>query len=117
MRDLEIDHERAGPQLMRSLHEQHGSFVFRGLFSPDVVGGGPSLESVVGSPHYMRGVADENPGITQISENWIEAHLRNLPRWTPHCKPGDVLVFDHHTVHRTQRLAEPSDDRMSIEFR
>jgi hypothetical protein len=78
----------------------------------------PSIEIIVGSHNHMVNVPDETPGITNISEQWVSEHLGVYPKWTPHCKPGDVMVFDHQTIHRTQPLiAQASIDRMNFEMR
>jgi hypothetical protein len=76
----------------------------------------PSLDLILGSHNHMVGKEDENPGITQISEKWIASNLPPLPRVTPHCRPGDIVVFDHQLLHRTQQLAFV-EDRLSFEFR
>jgi hypothetical protein len=78
----------------------------------------PSIDILVGSHSHMVNVPDETPGITNISEQWVSEHLGAYPRWTPRCKPGDVMMFDHQTIHRTQLLtAPPSTDRMNFEMR
>jgi Phytanoyl-CoA dioxygenase (PhyH) len=78
----------------------------------------PSIEVIVGSHGYMVKVPDETPGITNIEEQWVADHLCGYLKWTPRCKPGDVMVFDHQTVHRTQPLAvQASMDRINFEMR
>jgi hypothetical protein len=76
----------------------------------------PSLDFILESHGHMLGKEDENPGVTQISEGWIKANLPALPRVTPHCRPGDIVVFDHQVLHRTQQLTF-TEDRLSFEFR
>lgn len=76
----------------------------------------PSLEVIPRSHSYMADKPDQEPGITQISESWVDAHLGDLKRCAPRCKPGDVIVFDHHVIHRTQRISF-SEDRLSFELR
>jgi hypothetical protein len=76
----------------------------------------PSIEVIVGSHSLMTNVPDETPGITNIQQEWINEHLSDYPCWTPNCIPGDVMVFDHQTVHRTQPLAA-SVDRLNFEMR
>ncbi len=78
----------------------------------------PSIEVIVASHGHMVKVPDETPGVTYIAEQWVSEHLGDLQRWTPRCKPGDVMVFDHQTVHRTQPLStQASKDRMNFEMR
>src|SRR5215470_10670930 len=78
----------------------------------------PSLEIVVGSHRYMREIPDETPGITNIAEEWLATHLSDYVRWTPSCRPGDVVMFDHQTIHRTQQLGRTAAiDRMNFEMR
>ncbi len=78
----------------------------------------PSIELIVSSHRYMVNVPDDNPGVTNISEQWIADHLGSSRRWTPHCTPGDVIAFDHQTLHRTQPLDAPAQiDRMNFETR
>jgi hypothetical protein len=37
--------------------------------------------------------------------------------FTPELNPGDALVFDQFTLHRTQCVASPATVRISCEFR
>jgi len=82
----------------------------------DVGGQFPSLDLILGSHSAMTGKPDESPGITQLSPAFVAAQLGHLEQCTPHCAPGDMIVFDHHTVHRTQPLSFAAD-RISFEFR
>lgn len=78
----------------------------------------PSIEVIVASHNRMVNIPDETPGVTNIEEQWVTDHLGSLLRWVPHCKPGDVMVFDHQTIHRTQPMSVPaSTDRMNFEMR
>lgn len=78
----------------------------------------PSIDVIVGSHSYMVNVPDDTPGITNIAEQWVSEHLGGYRRWTPRCTPGDVMVFDHQTIHRTQPLTtQASIDRMNFEMR
>lgn len=78
----------------------------------------PSLDFVLGSHVYMAGQPDETYGITSISEPWFEAHLTAYEQSTPSCNPGDIVVFDHQVVHRTQSLNyQFQQDRFSMELR
>jgi ectoine hydroxylase-related dioxygenase (phytanoyl-CoA dioxygenase family) len=76
----------------------------------------PSLELVLGSHFYMKSIPVSDP-LENLTPEWIDQHLPNAPRWTPHCKVGDVIAFDHQTVHQTQWLKGPMRARMSLELR
>jgi hypothetical protein len=78
----------------------------------------PSIEVIVASHSHMVNIPDETPGVTNIAEQWVSDHLGTHSRWVPHCKPGDVMVFDHQTIHRTQPMAvQAATDRMNFEMR
>lgn len=78
----------------------------------------PSIELMVGSHRYMVNVPDDNPGVINMADQWIDDHLGSYRRWTPRCVPGDVVAFDHQTLHRTQPLEAPAQiDRMNFETR
>jgi hypothetical protein len=78
----------------------------------------PSLEVVIGSHEVMREIPEPpGPELEDLDDDWVDANLSGLTRWIPHCRPGDVLMFDHHVVHRTQWVTEILRDRMSVELR
>jgi hypothetical protein len=76
----------------------------------DPVGRGlPSLEMIRGS-HLKLGVSP-----TKTVRDAVVASLG--PSWTPQLDPGDALVFDQFTLHRTQIAGQPNLLRTSCEFR
>lgn len=78
----------------------------------------PSLEFVLGSHRWMRGVPLFGPDVTERyrSEEWITAHATGQ-HWIPVLKPGDAVLFDQYTLHRTQRTEFPIQSRDACEFR
>src|SRR5204862_157726 len=60
-------------------------------------------------------------GDTALRETWISVGtiwLTNLEHCVaPELAPGDALIFDHWTLHRTQPLDRETVSRMSIECR
>jgi hypothetical protein len=75
----------------------------------------PSLQFVLGSHRVMRGLPLRDPQASSLTEEWVKD---NLPgdAWTPIMEPGDVVIFDHYTVHRTQPMTH-TEPRYSAEFR
>jgi hypothetical protein len=76
----------------------------------------PSLEFVPASHLVMRDVPVLDGSERYRSDEWVR---RTVPgrRWTPTALPGDAILFDQFTLHRTQigDFADPS--RTSCEFR
>jgi hypothetical protein len=76
----------------------------------------PSLELMPGSNKTMRTVPSlEGPEKTRTND-WVKA---NFPgeSWIPHAAPGDAILFDHWTLHRTQCMVDETAVRTSCEFR
>jgi hypothetical protein len=76
----------------------------------------PSLEFVRGSHHVMRNPETPMPPDRHRPEEWVNATVAG-ERIAPRAEPGDVLVFDEFTLHRTQPLSGHSSQRTSCEFR
>jgi hypothetical protein len=76
----------------------------------------PSLELIPGSNKTMRTVPSLDGGEKSRKDDWVKA---NVPgeSWVPHAVPGDAILFDHWTLHRTQRMAQENAVRTSCEFR
>lgn len=75
---------------------------------------GPSLEIVLASHQIAR------PELTTADDHHRgEPWVATLPgeRWIPTMSPGDALVLDPNTLHRTQRLAAEGPARLSCELR
>ena len=51
------------------------------------------------------------------TEEWVAEHFPPTDRIAPELAPGDALIFDHFTLHRTQPLEREAVSRMSIECR
>lgn len=83
----------------------------------DAVGNdAPSLDLVPGSNKTMRNLPLLPTAIASRTDDWIKD---NFPgeAWTPRAVPGDAILFDHWTLHRTQRISRPNVLRTSCEFR
>jgi hypothetical protein len=77
----------------------------------------PSLQIVVGSHHMMKRRAIDY----SVNDNPRDDDLRQVYRMDDICtavlNPGDVLIFGHHTLHRTQPMGDAYPIRISGEFR
>jgi hypothetical protein len=76
----------------------------------------PSLELIQGSHRVMR---LEPPAETANREpEWVDEKFAHSFREIPQLEPGDALIFDHYTMHRTQIMNDYSGvERVSGEFR
>ncbi len=72
----------------------------------------PSLDFVPGSHRQMINVPCHEGYIR--SDEWVMAHF-GADHWCPYAKPGDAIIFDQNTLHRTQR--DCGSARTSCEFR
>jgi hypothetical protein len=60
----------------------------------------------------------ELPSETGVyTDEWVAEHFPPTDRIAPELAPGDALIFDHLTLHRTQPLDRETVSRMSIECR
>jgi hypothetical protein len=76
----------------------------------------PSLELIPGSNKTMRELPTLAAPNTTRSDEWVKANIGEQS-WIPHAEPGDAILFDHWTLHRTQRLAQENVLRTGCEFR
>jgi Phytanoyl-CoA dioxygenase (PhyH) len=77
----------------------------------------PSLELIPGSNKTMRTVPTINEGREKSRpEEWVKSHI-GAESWIPRAMPGDAILFDHWTLHRTQRMERDDMMRTSCEFR
>jgi hypothetical protein len=76
----------------------------------------PSLEIIPGSNEVMRTVPVLKGPEKMRSDAWVKDNI-HAKSWTPHAVPGDAILFDHWTLHRTQRLSKENLLRTSCEFR
>lgn len=75
----------------------------------------PSVELVRGSHRRMRELPRSETGAH--ADEWVAEHFPPAHRIAPELAPGDALIFDHWTLHRTQLLDRGTISRMSIECR
>jgi ectoine hydroxylase-related dioxygenase (phytanoyl-CoA dioxygenase family) len=75
----------------------------------------PSVELVRGSHRRMRELPPSETGV--FTDEWVAEHFPSTDRIAPELSPGDALIFDHLTLHRTQSLDRETVSRMSIECR
>ena len=75
----------------------------------------PSVELVRGSHRRMRELPPSETGV--YTDEWVAEHFPPTDRIAPELAPGDALIFDHLTLHRTQPLDRETVWRMSIECR
>jgi hypothetical protein len=76
----------------------------------------PSLELILGSNKTMRDVPSMEGAEKARSDEWVKANVGG-ESWIPHAVPGDAILFDHWTLHRTQRIERENAARTSCEFR
>ena len=76
----------------------------------------PSLELIPGSNKTMRDVPSMEGSEKSRSDEWVKANVGG-DSWIPHAVPGDAILFDHWTLHRTQRIEQENAARTSCEFR
>jgi hypothetical protein len=75
----------------------------------------PTLEFIPGSNSRMKAGDHGNGRVGFPTPAWLEANTG--PQIAFRMDPGDILVFDHWTLHRTQPLASPTKVRTSAEIR
>jgi hypothetical protein len=81
-----------------------------------VGGGAPSLEFLPASHRVMRDIPPLGGNARYRSDEWVRSTVPGRT-WTPAAAPGDAILFDQFTLHRTQvaDFADPS--RLSCELR
>ena len=77
----------------------------------------PSVEIVRGSHRRMRDLPFPSPHNGQFPDEWVARYFAPAARVAPELAPGDALVLDHRTLHRTQVLNGAAIGRTSIECR
>jgi len=77
----------------------------------------PSVEIVRGSHRRMRDLPFPSPHNGQFPDEWVARYFPPAARVAPELAPGDALVLDHRTLHRTQVLNGTAIGRTSIECR
>jgi hypothetical protein len=76
----------------------------------------PSLALIPGSNKTMRTVPSREGKEKARPDDWVKANVGS-ESWIPHAEPGDAILFDHWTLHRTQRMEQDNAVRTSCEFR
>ncbi|HLN36292.1 MAG TPA: phytanoyl-CoA dioxygenase family protein [Xanthobacteraceae bacterium] len=76
----------------------------------------PSLELIPGSNKTMQAVPSREGKEKARPDDWVKANVGG-ESWIPHAQPGDAILFDHWTLHRTQRMEQENAVRTSCEFR
>jgi Phytanoyl-CoA dioxygenase (PhyH) len=76
----------------------------------------PSLELIPGSNKTMRTVPSLEGNEKSRPDDWVKSNIAG-ESWIPHAEPGDAILFDHWTLHRTQRMLQDDVMRTSCEFR
>jgi hypothetical protein len=77
----------------------------------------PSLELIPKSDARMRGVPFTTNSSKTIPDEWRKEAFPAVTPLCPRLDPGDVLVFSHYVLHRTQPMSGQIGSRMSGEFR
>jgi phytanoyl-CoA dioxygenase PhyH len=77
----------------------------------------PTVEIIRGSHRRMRDLPFPSPHNGQFPDEWVARYFAPAARVAPELAPGDALVFDHWTLHRTQVLNGVALGRTSIECR
>jgi hypothetical protein len=76
----------------------------------------PSLELILGSNKAMRNIPSVEGSEKSRPDDWVKSNIGG-ESWIPHAVPGDAILFDHWTLHRTQRMLRDDVMRTSCEFR
>jgi hypothetical protein len=76
----------------------------------------PSLELIPGSNKMMQTVPSQEGKDKSRPDDWVKNNIVG-ESWIPHAVPGDAILFDHWTLHRTQRMEQENAVRTSCEFR
>lgn len=76
----------------------------------------PSLELIPGSNKRMRYIPSQDGSEKSRSADWVKSNIGG-ESWIPRAAPGDAILFDHWTLHRTQRMDQENAVRTSCEFR
>lgn len=74
-------------------------------FAPVGAGRSPTLEFLLDSAETMRTYRAQRTGETFRLDQWVEMRLGHCRRIIPVLEPGDVMLFDHYTMHRTERVS------------
>ena len=105
-----------------SVMKLHSTRILNCWFPLDKAGGdSPTLEVVpIGLKELLPmgdGTGDGLYSHLQISENTLDATNKLSQSWMPTMMPGDVLLLDSYTVHRTHQTAEMTTSRRDFELR
>jgi ectoine hydroxylase-related dioxygenase (phytanoyl-CoA dioxygenase family) len=77
----------------------------------------PSLELIPNTFSGMRVVPPLLAYNAGRTDEWIHERFPNYPTMVAVLNPGDAVLFDHFTLHRTQPMTTQAGPRVSGEFR
>ena len=77
----------------------------------------PSLQVVIGSSPVMRNVPVDYSLVNTLTHEQVIRDFGSENICTALMEPGDFLLFDHHTLHRTQPMGDEYPMRVSGEVR
>src|SRR5262249_54310314 len=100
----EVDPSRMAHGLRRRRHERLRSVLHHLASAHGGRVNQPSVEIVLGSHRRMRDLPFPSPHNGQFPDEWVARYFAPAARVTPELAPGDALVLDHRTLHRTQVL-------------
>ena len=100
----------------------HQTRILNCWFPLDPAGGeSPTMEVIpVGLKHLLEMGMDSKKSLyshLQIAQQTVHEHLTEVETWTPMMFPGDVLLLDSYTVHRTHQTETMSRERCDFEMR
>jgi hypothetical protein len=97
----------------RNAWQQNGTAKMAAFLSPDELG---ELRTAVDASYeLLRLHADDDP--PTLTEFLADHYKRWDGIWVPHAMPGDAILFDHWTLHHTQRMEQDNAVRTSRKFR
>jgi hypothetical protein len=77
----------------------------------------PSLQIVLGSNKTLQDRPVDYEADETSTDDQVRTDFDNAEICTAILDPGDILLFGHHTLHRTQQMTEESPSRISAELR
>lgn len=105
-----------------SVMKLHQTRILNCWFPLDPAGGdSPTMEVIpVGLKHLLEMGVNSEKGLyshLQIAQQTVNESLTDVQTWTPMMFPGDVLLLDSYTVHRTHQTETMSRERCDFEMR
>ena len=105
-----------------SVMKLHRTRILNCWFPLDPAGGdSPTMEVIpVGMKHLLEMGNGPKEGLyshLQIAHTTLDEHIAAVQSWSPTLLPGDVLLLDSYTVHRTHQTPMMSKQRCDFEMR